>query len=243
LPSFKLALAGGADLVELDYHHTKDGVPIVIHDYDLDRTTDATNRWSGKKTKVADKTLAELESLQAGNWFQPPYPDTRLPKLTAALDVIQPTGVTLIERKAGDATTCIHLLREKNLINSVVVQSFDWDYLSDFHRQEPRQVLGALGPPGTKAGKTLTTAEKVLNPAWVDEAKQSGVRVIGWNKQVTKEAIGYAHDQGLKVWVYTIDEPEAANELLDMGVDGIISNNVSIIWRTVALRNRTRIIP
>src|SRR5207247_364836 len=52
LPSFTLALTAGADLVELDYYHTKDGQLIVMHDPDLDRTTDATNRWGGKHIKV-----------------------------------------------------------------------------------------------------------------------------------------------------------------------------------------------
>jgi glycerophosphoryl diester phosphodiesterase len=60
LPAFQLALEAGADLVELDYHHTKDGVPIVIHDADLDRTTDATNRWGGSKLKVTAYSAAEL---------------------------------------------------------------------------------------------------------------------------------------------------------------------------------------
>src|SRR5882724_11999658 len=62
LPSFQLALAAGADLVELDYYHSKDGQLIVIHDPDLDRNTDATNRWGGKKIKVESKTAAELQS-------------------------------------------------------------------------------------------------------------------------------------------------------------------------------------
>jgi glycerophosphoryl diester phosphodiesterase len=53
LPFFKLALLAGADFVELDYHLTKDGVPLVIHDETLDRTTDATNRWGGVKLAVA----------------------------------------------------------------------------------------------------------------------------------------------------------------------------------------------
>ena len=44
LPAFRLALAARADLVELDYHHSRDGIPIVIHDDTLDRTTDTTNR-------------------------------------------------------------------------------------------------------------------------------------------------------------------------------------------------------
>src|SRR5574341_2564494 len=51
LPAFQLALAAGADLVELDYHHSKDGIPIVIHDHELDRTTDGDERWQSKKVR------------------------------------------------------------------------------------------------------------------------------------------------------------------------------------------------
>src|SRR5262245_16428460 len=68
LPSFKLAMAAGADLVELDYYHSSDGVPVVIHDPDLDRTTDSVKRWGGKKTRVDSKTVEELRLLDAGSW-------------------------------------------------------------------------------------------------------------------------------------------------------------------------------
>src|SRR6266404_507890 len=61
LPSFKLAMAAGADLVELDYYHSKDGQLIVIHDSELDRNTDATNHWPQKRIKVASITAAELQ--------------------------------------------------------------------------------------------------------------------------------------------------------------------------------------
>src|SRR5438034_7245043 len=116
LPSFKLAMAAGADLVELDYYHTKDGQLVVIHDPDLDRTTDATNRWGGRRIKVESKTAAELQTLDAGKWFDPKYAGTKLPLLTEALDTIQNGSVTLIERKAGAAEDCIQLLRQKKLI-------------------------------------------------------------------------------------------------------------------------------
>src|SRR5688572_14587501 len=53
LASFEYALAAGADLVELDYHHSQEGVPVVIHDATLDRTTDATNRFGGSKISVS----------------------------------------------------------------------------------------------------------------------------------------------------------------------------------------------
>src|SRR5436190_4629040 len=145
LPSFKLAMAAGADLVELDYYHSKDGQLVVIHDPELDRTTDATNRWHQQHISVASKTAAEIQSLDAGSWFDHKYAGTKIPLLSDALDTIQKGNVTLIERKEGEAGACIKMLRERELINKVVVQSFDWGYLRDFHQQEPAQVLGALG--------------------------------------------------------------------------------------------------
>ena len=148
MPSWKLALEAGADLAELDYYHTKDGQLIVIHDPTLDRTTDATNRWGGKKISVTSKTAAELQTLDAGSWFDRKYAGTKLPLLTDVLDFVRGAGgVTLIERKEGDAATCVKMLREKKLINQVIVQAFDWEYLKNFHELEPRQLLGALGPP------------------------------------------------------------------------------------------------
>jgi glycerophosphoryl diester phosphodiesterase len=239
LPSFKLAMVAGADLVELDYYHSKDGKLVVIHDHELDRTTDATNRWAQKKIKVETKTAAELQSLDAGSWFDPKYAGTRIPLLAEALDTIQKGGVTLIERKAGAPADCIKLLREKGLINHLIVQSFDWEYLRAFHEQEPEQVLGALGPPERLAdGKKPSGIAKELNVTWLDELQKTGAKVAVWSQKVSREAVQLAHQRGLKVWVYTINDPALANELLDMGVDGIITNNTSLIWKTIALRGQ-----
>ena len=238
LPSFKLAMAAGADLVELDYYHTKDGKLIVMHDADLDRTTDATNRWGGKKLKLESKTAAEIQSLDAGKWFDPKYGGTRVPLLAEALDTIHAGGaVTLIERKAGAAPDCVKLLQEKGLVNQVIVQSFDWEYLRAFHELEPDQVLGALGPPGRLSdGKKPSGRPKELSGEWLDELRKTGAQVAVWSDKVTKEAVQLAHQRGLKVWVYTINEVDPATKLLEMGVDGIITNNPSLIWRAIALR-------
>lgn len=240
LPAFKLAKAAGADLVELDYRHTQDGVPVVIHDAELDRTTDAVARWGEKTIRVASKTLDELHSLDAGQWFDAKWAGTRLSSLAEALDFIQDRNVTLIERKAGDAATCVKLLRDRNLVNQVVVQSFDWSYLKDFHQQAPRQVLAALGPPGSQGGQKLEAAAKMLDKSWVDKVRKSGARVVVWNRQITRAPVDYAHQQGMKVWIYTIDDPVSANVMLDLGADGIISNNPSLIWRTLAIRATPR---
>lgn len=240
LASFELAIAAGADLVELDYYHAKDGVPVVIHDGTLDRTTDATNRFGATKIKNESRTSKEITSLDAGSWFKARYRDERPPLLSDALDFIQKKGVTLIERKAGDAKTCVEMLREKNLVNALIVQAFDWKYLADFHKLEPKQVLGALGPPSTKDGKKLSDEEKKLSRAWVDEVKETGARAVVWNRNVDEAAIEYAHSKGMKVWVYTINEAESANRMLDAGVDGIITDNPAIIWKAIALRESAK---
>jgi len=238
LPSFQFAVTAGADLVELDYHHTKDGVPVVIHDPTLDRTSDARTVWGTTNIEVSSKTLDEIKTLDAGSWFNAKYKGTRFPTLVEALDTIQGAGgMTVIEHKAGDAATCVKMLREKNLINRVVVHSFHWDYLRDFHKLAPEQVLIALGPPSAHDdGKKLSTMEKFLSAKWLDGMKDTDARVIHWNQMVTKESVAEAHKRGLKVWIYTIDDPALANQLLDMGVDGLTSNNTSIIWKTYALR-------
>lgn len=238
LLAFKMAVTAGADLVELDYYHSKDGVPIVFHDSTLDRTSDADEKWEERKIPVGSRSATELRQLDAGSWFSTNLTGLRIPLLTEALDVIQNGGVTLIERKAGDAKTCVELLRERNLINQLIVQAFDWNYLKDFHALAPEQVLGALGPPSSRNGKRLSSEEKILTPEWNDQVKGTGARLVVWNRQITPEAVEDAHKKGLEVWVYTINDSATATDLLNMGIDGIITDNPSIIWRALALRDR-----
>jgi glycerophosphoryl diester phosphodiesterase len=226
LPSFELALDVGADLVELDFRLSKDGVPVVVHDRTLDRTTNARSRWRRRRIPVASKTAAELATLDAGAWFDPKFAGAGIPRLADALDIIQARGVALIERKAGAAADCIALLRQKGLINRVIVQSFDWHFLLAFHEAEPAQVLGALGPPAVLAnGRRPAAVFKRLSARWLDELRKTGAKIAVWDRRVSKGAIHLAHERGLKVWVYTVNETKLARRLLHLGVDGIITNN------------------
>lgn len=236
LPAFQLAMAAQADLVELDYHHTRDHLPVVIHDHTLDRTTDATNRWRRTGLAVSKSDWADLAPLDAGRWFHPLFADTRLLLLPTAVSNIQSGAVTLIERKAGDAASCAALLRRHGWVNEVVVQAFDWEFLAALHQLEPAQVLGALGPWKSFRGKELSEAEKELSPRWVDEAAAIGARAVVWNRQVTREAVEHAHRRGLKVWTYTINDPALVRQLVSVGVDGIISDNPALVWRALATR-------
>ena len=120
-------------------------------------------------------------------------------------------------------------------MNRAVVQSFDWDYLKDYHKLEPEQVLGALGPPSRHNGQKVADSEKTLDSKWVDHVRGLGARLVVWNREITSEAVDHAHRLGMKVWVYTIDDPAVAKRLLGQNVDGLITNNPSLICRTIAL--------
>jgi glycerophosphoryl diester phosphodiesterase len=236
LPSFLLALNAGADLVELDYHETKDGVPLVIHDDTLDRTTDARKRWRRRRIRVAGRTAAEIQTLDAGNWFDKKFAGARTPLLAEALDLIGWCGgLTVIEHKSGDSETLARLLRERNAVHKVVVISFDWAFLLQIHRREPDLLLGALGRPERMTdGRKPSRLSRKLDARWLEELQKTGARLAVWNRQVPEPAIRLAHEQGLNVWVYTVDETRVARRLTGIGVDGIITNRPLQIRRALS---------
>jgi glycerophosphoryl diester phosphodiesterase len=212
LPAFESGVELGSDLVELDYHHTADGVPIVLHDEILSRTTDADDLFSIKEPLVGKYKHDELCRLDAGAWFDLKFAGTRLPTLEESLDAIQRGSVTLVERKAGDAATCVTLLQKKKVLDQVVVQSFDWEYVSQCRKLAPNLVLAALG-------------SKPLNESRLETAAKTGAQIIAWNhKEITRREIEAIHAKGLKAWVYTVDEPARARQLIAAGIDGIITN-------------------
>jgi glycerophosphoryl diester phosphodiesterase len=230
LPSFKLALAAQVDLVEMDIHQSRDGELMVIHDAEFDRTTDAKRHWRARHIKVASRTAAEIQALDAGIRFAAPFVGTRVPTLREALDVVTPTGIALVERKSGNVADCVKLLREKHQLDRVIIQSFDWHFLRLFHELEPHAILGALGPARRLPnGKRPFGIARKLNTAWLNQAHKTGARAVVWTRLVSKGAIRLAHERGFKVWVYTVNDPRLAKRLLHAGVDGFITNNPPVI--------------
>lgn len=213
IPAFKMALTTKCDLIELDYYHSKDSVPVVFHDKTLDRTSNAIEKLGKTKLELDEVTAAELQTLDAGKWKAPQFAGAKIPTLVESLDVIQNGGMTLIERKAGDAATVVKLLDEKKLRGDVVIQAFDWKYIADCHKLAPDLVLGCLG------SKELSTKQ-------IAEAKAAGATAIGWKHEDLNEAnIAAAHAAGLKVWAYTVNERRRAKFLIEAGLDGIITDD------------------
>ncbi len=88
LASFRNGIALGADFLEMDVHLTKDGMPVIIHDATIDRTTDGAGR-------VADFTLAQLQAFNAAAKFAGATEKQVVPTLAQVLDLAKPTSVKL----------------------------------------------------------------------------------------------------------------------------------------------------
>lgn len=212
LPAFRSAIKAKADMIELDYYHSSDGVPFTFHDSTLNRTTNITQKLGLAKVPANSLTWAELMTLDAGLWKNKQFQGTKIPTLLESLNTIQQGSVTLIERKKGDAKTAIALLQKQKLVEDVVVQAFDWDYLANCHKLCPNLILGALG------GDKFTQSD-------ISKIKLTGAQVVGWNyKDVTPEMIKLVHAQEWKLWVYTVNDPAEAVKLVRAGIDGIITD-------------------
>ncbi len=212
IAAFRRALSAGADYVELDARLSADGTLYCLHDETLDRTTNAVRVLGRAKVKLKDVHDAQLAELDAGGWFDRRFAGERLPTLAAALDAIQAKGRTLLEHKDGPAEAYARLLREKELVGRLTVQSFDWKFLADLHKIEPKQPLAALGDKKYDEAKRRTISS-------------TGAKIVAWkHTDLTPELLAEFRRMGLAVWVWTADEAEDWERVVAMGVEGIITN-------------------
>jgi len=202
--SFKAAL-GKADLVETDARPSADNVLVIMHDATVDRTTDGTGN-------VSSMTVAQLKLVDAGSWFSPAFTGERIPTLEEMITNTLPGAIPLIEHKGGTAAAYSAELRRLGVVTKVVVQSFDWAFLTSLHQIEPTLKLGALGS-GTFTATSLTN---ILN---------TGAQMVAWEQGgVNAQMLAMVRDAGLSLFVWTVDGPQIKT-FIDMGVDGIISND------------------
>lgn len=137
MPAFLEAYRVGADGIELDVQMTKDGALVIIHDERIDRT-------SNGKGWVKDFTLEELRQLDFGIHFSDAFAGTKIPTLEEVLDWVTatPLGIHIelkngIVRYDGLEDRVIELVRHYQLIDRVVISSFNHYSLVDVHRQHP----------------------------------------------------------------------------------------------------------
>ncbi|MFM1871937.1 MAG: Glycerophosphoryl diester phosphodiesterase [Planctomycetota bacterium] len=223
--AMRRAVDAGAQLVEFDVWQTADGAWVCLHDETLDRTTDAAKRLGKKGTKVGELRLAQLRELDAGSWKGAEFVGERMPTLAEALAAIG-DAVPMIERKGGDAAALVEELRRLKRIDDVLVQAFDWDWLEQVHRHEPRLVLGALG------GKTPTRE-------LLADLPRTGAKFVHWSHTTLDLAtVAALREQRYRLCVYTIDADLHLLGAAALGCDWLTTN---VPARAVALRRLGRL--
>jgi len=215
--AFRAATDVGFRHLETDVHLTADGVLVAFHDDELDRVTNGAGR-------LAALSWAEVSDARIGG-TEP------IPTLDELLETFPDTNFN-IDPKSDDAVLAlVSTLRRHDALARVCVGAFSDDRLRRLRSlvgpdlctaAGPREITGLIGSARigrTTTGRVATTAYRCL---------QVPVRHLKV-EIVTPQLISAAHDRGLHVHVWTIDDPGEMDRLLDLGVDGIMTDRPSVL--------------
>ena len=206
--AYDKALAMGVDHVELDVHYTSDGHIVVIHDDQVDRTTNGSGR-------VSDHTLAQLRSLDAGSWFSLQYTGERIRSLGEVLEHYKGRLYIHLEVKAraeGLASRAADTVRGYGMADSVTVASFWKPALEEIRAYAPELPTGWLVPPG----------HRPWDPSCVQQALDLGLAQLCPRADVvTPELVEELHGKGLAVHAWSIADEELMRRVVDAGADGM----------------------
>ncbi len=227
LAAMELAIRAGAGALEFDIHATADGVPVVIHDDSLSRTT-------GRHGNIAQCTFDQVGSLDAGSWFAPEFAGQRIPSLEELLRTVAGRVNRLyIELKphaftAAQLETVVDLLERHDFTERCVIMSFDWSMLEQIGAYSHRLTLAYLADDEDTFLRALERTQ-ADGMAWVD----CNYKILLQNPELVR----YAHNIGAELAVYTVNDTAAASALARLGVQRITTNEVEKLLKWAAGRS------
>jgi len=208
MPAFRHAVELGYTYLETDVHATTDGTVVAFHDADLQRTCGRPGRID--RLPWSDVSTARVAGTEP------------IPLLDDLLDEF-PNARFNIDCKANTAVEpLVALLGRRDVLDRVCVSSFSDSRLRRIRRELGEQLCTSFGPQ--QIGCLLTSGRA----PWGGQAAQVPV-ALGRLRIVTPRFVGRAHAQGLQVHVWTIDDPGTIGDLLDVGVDGIMSDDIGTL--------------
>jgi glycerophosphoryl diester phosphodiesterase len=212
LSSFQLAIDLKADMIELDVQLSRDGVPIVIHDETLHRTTDDK---SGKK--VMDLTLKELKRLDAGSWFDVSFKGETTPTLAEVLKLNFGRTGLIIEIK-GNA-------KNRKMLTSAVLE-----VLKNEDREQSPILIGSFSSLTLRAIVQCSCVYPLQgiasNQKAIERHLQLGIKSLSLDYLLlTKQNIVNYQQEGLFVTTWTVDDPLIMKEFIAHKIDGICTNH------------------
>jgi glycerophosphoryl diester phosphodiesterase len=235
-----LAALPMVDVLETDLLVTKEGAVVLHHDTGLnaDTTRDATGAWLAKPgppvvtLTVADLATYDVGRIRPGTAYATRFPEqqgrdgVRIPLLADALTTLD----TATNKRArwnveikvdGDKTAPINvavdlvvgILRERGVIGRVMIQSFDWSVVRRVRDVEPKIPTACLSEPKTITGEVAKLAAASGCAVWEPSFET-----------LTAAEVANAHERGLRVIPWTVNEPADIERVIGLGVDGVISD-------------------
>ena len=230
LASFALATkTSGIDMIELDVRLSRDEEVIVLHD----RTLQRTSTGNGAARNYA---YEELRLFDAGSWFHPSFASERIPTLRSVLELVRGKKLVNIELKSDFLRRerigllegrVLQIVAQCGMDRQVMYSSFNHNLITNLKRMSPWSVTGVLYNLYRDFGRLPSNL-----------ARRSDASIFVCAKQeLRKKMIHDAHDHGLAVYVYTLNSLEVVRKMLELGVDGVLSDNADDIV-TIVKGNR-----
>ncbi|MEM2958901.1 MAG: glycerophosphodiester phosphodiesterase family protein [Candidatus Jordarchaeaceae archaeon] len=209
LRAVRRALEFGVDGVEVDVRSTIEGNIVVIHDETVDRTTNGSGR-------VRDMSLVELRSLDAGK-------GEKIPILEEVLELVGNKAMLIIELKTGGIEERVLSIVEKyDALNRVMFSSF-------IHGSVKR-----VKELNSEAKTGVIIRSSPVNPSML-ALDARAENICAYYKYVSWEMVQNVHSHGLNIFAWTVDDANTAENLIMLGVDGIVTNKPDIITRNKPL--------
>ena len=218
LAGMAAGMAAGADGVEFDVQRTADGHLVVFHDDDLKRIC-------GVGGRVVTSTLAQLRELDAGRHFGSQFCGELIPTLDELIEALPDSAFLNIEAKRfrfrsdGLEAGIVQAIQRHNLLGRCIVSSFNPVLLWRLGRMERSVPLGLLYAPDLPLG---------FNRGWQRHVLR--LRALHpYHEEVTPDLVRQAHGRGWQVNTWTVNEPAEMRRLIDLGVDGIITDRPDLL--------------
>lgn len=215
LAAFRRALEDGAPAVECDVRRTGDGHLVVIHDPTVDRTTDG-------RGAVGSLPLEALRRLDAGRWFGPEWAGERVPLFDEVLELGRGRALIKVEIKndpipvEGIGHQVVDAVRLHRMEEEAFIMSFD------------HQVTRAVRSAAPRIASGILYAARLVDPVSAARAADADGLCIHWG-YLDREVVARARGAGLGIFVWTVDDAEVVRRCLDLGVDGVTSNDTRLL--------------
>jgi len=223
LAGFANAVNLGCKWAELDVRASRDGALVVMHDSAVDRTTDGAGT-------VAELSLRQLKKLDAGVKFAKKFSGERIPTLDQALRAVRGKLNMLVEIKAKNIERQVAAsLRKTRMDRNAIVICFDPEVLVRVKQaagEVPTGLLLSLRAP-KEPGPLVSLARRLRASLMMPS-----------HEGVTREFVEKAHNAGLPVITWTVNEARRMQALLGMGVDGIGTDRPDVLLKILARRRR-----